>query len=150
MKNYKWIVSALVGLLLSSTGFAESGHSGEATIENTDVKKELFLDLKEEAKKCVVEIVRTTKSEKEIMGYESTCPTFKIASSTQAQVYIDGQWYNAITKESDISDDGDIDNLYITDANGKLVAQKLNIAAYDSVISAIVGSEPSLKQREQP
>jgi hypothetical protein len=150
MKNYKWFATAFLGLFVSSIGFSDVGNSGEARIENTDVKKELFLDLKEEAKKCITEIVKTTKSEKEIVGYESTCPTIKISSSTQAQIFIDGQWYSAVTKESDISDDGDLDNLYISDANGKLVAQKLNVAAYDSVIAAIVGSESGLKQREQP
>ena len=139
MKKLIILVTTFAGIFLAvSSSFAET----------SSVKKELLQDLKEEAKKCVSEIVKTTDAKKEIVGYETTCETFKIISMQQAQIFVDGEWLTATSEESALSDDGDLDNLYITNSTNQLVAQKLNVAAYDSVISAIVGSETELTERQ--
>lgn len=139
MKKIIVLLTTFVGLfLVSSASFAETNA----------VKKELLQDLKEEAKKCVSEIVKTTDSKKEVVGYESACQTFKIVSMHQVQIFIDGEWLTATIEESALSDDGDLDNLYITNSANQVIAQKLNVAAYDSVVSAIVGSETELTERQ--
>ena len=139
MKYYRVLFVTLAGIfLIPNTSRAQA----------SDVKRELLLDLKEEATKCVVEIVKNSSGKSEVLGYESSCTTFKIVSNSLAQVYIDGQWYNIEIKESAASDGGDLDDMYVTNSTGKLVAQKSNVAAYDSVIAAIVGADNDLKRRE--
>ena len=139
MKKLIVLLTAFAGVFLAgSTTFAET----------SSVKKELLQDLKEEAIRCVSEVVKITNAEKEVVGYESKCDTFKIISMNQAQIFIDGEWLTATTEDSELSDSGDLDNLYITNSANERIAQKLNVAAYDSVIAAIVGSETELSERQ--
>lgn len=106
-------------------------------------KKELLSDLKEETKKCAVQIVATkpTADNSEVVGFKSVCTSLVIVSQAEARLYIDGEWVVATIKESTESDGGDLDDLYITNDQGKILATKTNIPAYDSVIVALVGGE---------
>ena len=138
MKKIIVLLTTFAGLVLvASSTYAET----------SSVKKELLQDLKEEAKKCATVVIKTTNSNQEVVSYESTCETLKIISMHQVQIQIDGEWLTATIEESELSDDGDLDNLYITNSAGQRIAQKLNVAAYDSVISALVGSETELNER---
>jgi hypothetical protein len=108
----------------------------------TDVKKELLLDIKEETKKCAVEVLTLNRENKEVAGYETHCETLKLISSTEAQVFIDGAWFVARVQESAESDGGDLDDLFVYNDRNELVAQKSNVAAYDSIVKAMAGDAP--------
>lgn len=103
-------------------------------------RKELLDDIKDETRKCAVQSVSVTNETRQVIGYSSTCPTLKIISMSQAQIFIDGQWFAVKIVESSESDGGDLDDLYVADMSGKIVAKRLNIAAYDSVIVAMAGT----------
>jgi hypothetical protein len=131
-----------LALCLSSTLIC----SGFTLATQGEQKKELLSDIKAETKKCAVQLV-TNDGIKKVVGFSSDCQTLKIISDTQAQIFIEGEWFQAKIVESSQSDGGDLDDLYITDAGGKVVAQRMNVAAYDSVIVAMAHSSDL---REEP
>ena len=104
-------------------------------------KKELLQDLKQETKKCTVQIVSVANEtqNENVVGYKSLCNTLKILSDAEAKILIDGQWFSATITESAESDGGDLDDLTIADSKGLIVATKSNIAAYDNVLVAMAG-----------
>ncbi|HEX7674378.1 MAG TPA: hypothetical protein VF412_09410 [Bdellovibrio sp.] len=112
-------------------------YSGLAHAELADAKKELLLDIKEEATKCITQIVSANNAVEEVAGYQSSCSTIKILSSTTAQVFIDNEWFSLEVKESELSDGGDLDDLFVYNSKQQLVATRENVAAYDSVIMAM-------------
>lgn len=139
--NKKILVSFLffVGTLFSDVSMA-----GLA-----DVKKELLLDIKEETVKCIIQSIGIGASgANEVTGYESTCDTVKIESNTKAQVFIDNEWYSLEIKESALSDDGDLDDLFVCNAKNEVVATRKNVAAYDNIVMAMAPGA-SFKQSQK-
>lgn len=113
--------------------------SGAAVALTTDVKKELLLDIKEETKKCAIEVVALSRESKEVFGYETHCDTLKLISSTEAQVFVDGSWFSVHITESPESDGGDLDDMFVYNEKNELVARKSNVAAYENVVRAMAG-----------
>ena len=114
----------------------------------SSVRKELLLDIKEETKKCALEIVSTSRDAKEVAGYETSCNSLKILSGQEAQVFVEGNWYTVRIKEAAESDGGDLDDLFVYNEAGEVVAKKTNVAAYNSVIRAMAG-DSVLQQKGQ-
>lgn len=115
-------------------------NSGLVLAEQAEAKKELLSDIKAETKKCAVRQVGVTDGASVVSGYRSTCPSLKIKSMSQAEIFIDGEWFQVKIVESVLSDGGDLDDLYVSNFKGQIVAQRLNIPAYDSVIVAMAGT----------
>ena len=109
--------------------------------KDTNVKKELLADIKEETKKCAVQIVAPNYDENNetIVGYKSICKTLTIISTLEARILIDGEWLDAKISESKESDGGDLDDLTIFNHKGKVIATKTNVPSYDNVIVAMAG-----------
>lgn len=101
------------------------------------VKAELLHDIQTEVQKCAVPLVQKTNGITTVLGYKSKCPTLQITSKESAKIFIDGQWYVAKIAESKESDGGDLDDLFIFDSKGTLVAKRINVPAYDNVILAM-------------
>jgi hypothetical protein len=121
----------LFSLALSLSGFAMANDNG--------TKKELLSDIKEETKKCAVQIVSVTVESESVLKFESECSSFKILSTTEAQILIEGQWLTARITESDESDGGDLDDLAILNSKGQILATRTNIPAYDNIVVAMAG-----------
>ncbi len=105
-------------------------------------KKELLRDIKEQTKKCTVQVVSNPSASEEnekVLGYKSLCSTLIIVSPIEAQVFIEGEWLTANITESAESDGGDLDDLTIINSKGQTIATKTNIAAYDNVLVAMAG-----------
>lgn len=124
--------SLLIFSLISSTSLL----AGDLT-----PRKELLQDIKEQTKKCAVQLVSEASETQNsnVVGYKSVCNELKIISPSEAQLYIEGEWLTANITESAESDGGDLDDLTITNAKGQTLATKTNIAAYDSVLVAMAG-----------
>jgi hypothetical protein len=107
----------------------------------TSARRELLRDIKIQTKQCVVQIVSPVyESQNEnVLGYKSLCGSLVIISPLEAQINIDGRWYQAVIKDSDESDGGDINDLSIMNSRGVVLATKTNIPAYDSVVVAMAG-----------
>jgi hypothetical protein len=115
--------------------------SVSAFSEDLSPKKELLSDVKHETKKCAVQIVNPTNENgsNSVLGFKSVCDTLVISSTSEAQILIDGEWLTAKISESKEADGGDLDDLFIVNKNGKILATKTNIPAYDSIIVAMAG-----------
>ncbi len=103
-------------------------------------KKELLLDIKEETKKCAIQSIASQGNDKKVTGYKSVCSSLRILAQDKAQIFIDGEWFSVTIKESKESDGGDLDDLFVYNAKGAIVAQRINIAAYDNIIVAMAGT----------
>ncbi|MGZ3773664.1 MAG: hypothetical protein ACXVCY_15160 [Pseudobdellovibrionaceae bacterium] len=121
-------------------GFLLISHTSASFAASQSSPKEILQDIKEETKKCAVQIVNTGAQAENVVGYTSACTSLKIVSMGVAQIFVDGQWFTAQIAESQQSDDGDLDDLYIYSSNGQLVAKRTNIPAFDSVIIAMAGT----------
>lgn len=86
--------------------------------------------------------------EKSVIGYKSTCSNLIITSPTEAKMFLEGEWINAKIIESQDTDGGDLDDLIITNAEGKVLATKTNIPAYDSIVIAMAGDSNFPKKAE--
>ncbi|MBC7540520.1 MAG: hypothetical protein H7281_16975 [Bacteriovorax sp.] len=127
----KIIFAATMSLLFVTTSYVFANDNG--------TKKELLADIKEETKKCAVQIISVSSESENVLNFESECSSLKILSSNEAQILIDGQWLTARITESGESDGGDLDDLAILNSEGKVLATKTNIPAYDSVVVAMAG-----------
>ncbi len=105
----------------------------------TDARKELLNDIKLETKKCARQLTSRNNEGETVTGYKSVCSSLIIHSTIEAQILIDGKWLTAHINESRDSDGGDLDDLTIQSAQGKILATRKNIPAYDSVIVAMIG-----------
>jgi hypothetical protein len=101
------------------------------------VKVELLHDIQIEVQKCAVPLVQNTNEVMTVIGYKSKCSTLQVISKESAKIFIDGQWYSAKIAESKESDGGDLDDLFIFDSKGTLVAKRINVPAYDNVVLAM-------------
>jgi len=106
----------------------------------SEAKKEILFDIKEQTKKCTVQTVATQGEDKHVTSYRSTCKTLRLLSPSSAQIYIDAEWFIAKITESAESDGGDLDDLFVYNSKGKLVAKRTNIAAYDNIVVAMAGT----------
>lgn len=113
-------------------------------------RKELLADIKLEVKKCAVQVVSTPleNNNSNVVGFKSICPTLVIVSNSEARLLIEGQWLLATIRESAESDGNDLDDLFITDSKGKILATKTNIPAFDSIIVAMSG-DSNFENREE-
>jgi hypothetical protein len=128
----KAAVTASAAMVLGSSALADT------------VKAELLQDIRLETQKCAVPLVQVpgTPSANQaptIAGYKSMCSTLKVITPGTAQIFIDGEWYLAKIAESKESDGGDLDDLFIFNSKGALVAKRINVPAYDNVIVAMGG-----------
>lgn len=126
--------------LLSMASFAK----------DLSAKKELLADIKAETKKCAVQVVSNESSTegKKVLGFKSVCASLAIVSDQEAHLLIDGEWIIAKITESKESDDGDLDDLTITNQKGKVLATKSNIPAYDNIIVAMAGDSDFDRKEE--
>ena len=123
----------LITTLLVACAF----YSNQSFAQLAEAKRELLLDIKEETRKCVIQLISTNNKDKDVIGYESTCPSLVILTNQKAQILIDNELFSIEVKESDKSDGGDLDDMFIYNSKSHLVAIKENVAAYDSVIMAM-------------
>ena len=133
--------SALISLTLSVLAFSNVGLA-----DQPGIKKELLEDIKAETKKCALQVVENRDGNQTVLQYKSDCNSLKIISQSEAQIYIENNWYSAKIVESPESDGGDLDDLFITNSGGQVIAQRTNIAAFDNVIVAMAGTV-SLRQK---
>ena len=124
---------------LSFNIFASGFHSKD---------RELLQDIKIETKKCAVQVVNTKNNTPNIVGYKSVCNTLQIINQTEAKLLLDGTWVMAVISESKESDGGDLDDLTVYSMNGKILATKTNIPAYDNIIVAMAG-DSDFSQKEE-
>lgn len=109
--------------------------------KDLSTKKELLADIKEETKKCAVQVVGNTPENDNgtVIGFKSVCSSLVITSTSEAHILIDGEWIVAKIKESKESDGGDLDDLFILNAKNQVIATKTNVPSYDNVIVAMAG-----------
>lgn len=118
--------------------------------KNISAKKELLADIKSETKKCAVQFIDSSVDNGKVLGFKSVCTSLVIISENEAHILIDGEWLIAKISESKESDGGDLDDLVISDAKGKVLAKKSNIPAYDNIIVAMAGdSDFGAKEESQ-
>ncbi len=110
--------------------------------KDLSTKKELLADIKEETKKCAVQIVGTNAENENgtVIGFKSICSSLVIVSSSEAHILIEGEWLVAKIQESKESDGGDLFDLFILNGKGKIIATKTNVPSYDNVIVAMAGN----------
>ncbi len=117
-----------------------------AQADTANPKRELLQDIKAETRRCALQLLAPNGHGQKVIGYVSLCPTLKIISQGVAQIYIDGDWLGAKIAESPESDGGDLDDLYIFNSRGILLAKRTNIPAFDMIIVAMAGTT-ELKHR---
>lgn len=133
----------LTGLLATGVLYSAFAHA-----EMADAKKELLLDIKEEALKCITQQVSLTNQTEEVTAYKSSCTTIRLLTPTTAQVFIDNEWFSLEIKESELSDGGDLDDLFVYNSKNQLVATRENVAAYDSIVMAMAPGAHFNKQQK--
>ena len=124
-------------ILITSLLLASAFYSNLSFAQLAEAKKELLLDIKEETKKCVIQFISINNKDKDVIGYESTCPSLVILNNQKARILIDNELFSVEVKESDKSDGGDLDDMFIYNSKHQLVAFRADVAAYDSVIMAM-------------
>lgn len=94
--------------------------------------------IKTEVLNCaVMKVTKTKDNNLEFKGIQSHCPTLKIFSQWQAQVYIQNEWLYATIFPSADSDGGDLNHLVIRDSYGFFIAGRRNVPAFNNVILAL-------------
>ena len=117
---------------------------------------ELISDIKEQTQLCALELIKaplaleSADNNSKVVGYRSLCPSLVLLSSRKAQIFVDNAWYTAILKESPDADGGDLDDLYVFDAQGVLAGTRTNVAAFDQIILALNGGSYNLTRQMVP
>jgi hypothetical protein len=92
--------------------------------------------------RCAVQPYSVTPGGRKILGaLRSVCPAELKANSYRASFVIDGRAYVATLADSEQSDGGDLNDLTIEDADGRVVAQADMILAFGDVIFALSGAD---------
>jgi hypothetical protein len=131
----------LVLMMLFISGFVQSQVQPQNQSQLPMVSHSLISDIEALAQKCVVRVVKEEQNRKVAVGYKSNCSSLVEKSATQAQIFVNGTWYQAQLSESLDSDGGDLNNLTIVDQNGNLVASRKNVAAFGNILVALAGGD---------
>ena len=146
--NYKLFSNTVFSLTLLSSSKLFAIEKSSATTNS--LHAELLQDIKSLVKKCAIMTISHTTDRNLVKGFESQCSTLILKSDFQAQVFIEDSWYTATIIESQASDDGDLDDLQVTDSSGSIVAIRKNVSAFDNIILAMTGGDQKLQVKIIP
>ncbi len=129
-----------VSLLLGTTCFAHTETSGH----------ELLSDLQTLAIKCVVRTYSVNGDGKKVYTtLKNVCSQIVVSDPATAHVQLDNETFVVVIRESDDSDGGDLNNVLVYNANGQLVAQKLNVVAFDNILMGLSGGKLNFSEVEE-
>ena len=74
---------------------------------------------------------------------ESKC-TEVLVKGSQAQLQLNGEWYSANIVDSEDSDGGDLNNIFVQDQNGTQVAELHNALAFGDILLGLAGGQIAL------
>ncbi len=141
MKN-RFMVGFGLGLMMGVG--ANSGVRAE-----TRPARDLLKDLESLALHCVVQPFRIDALGHEVRSaLKSLCPEL-VQTPTGAVAKLDDQNYSVSWVESAASDDGDLDDLMVQDAQGRIVATRKNVAAFGSVFLAMTAGRDEFREQRE-
>jgi hypothetical protein len=95
---------------------------------------------------CAIQPVSTDGEGKKVYGVlESTCQELKEQGS-KVNFVLNGSAFEANLVESELSDDGDLYDVYVTDAQNKLVASRKNVPSFGDALLGLAGGKAPVRE----
>jgi hypothetical protein len=94
---------------------------------------------------CTVKPYALVQGVKTYGSLRSTCRELQV-SGDQASFILDGEQFSARIEESADSDGGDLDNIYVQNSNGAVIAQRHNVLAYNDILLGLAGGNVDSKE----
>jgi len=89
----------------------------------------------------------TVKNGKKVYGnLRPTCDDLQLDSEKKAYIHVGDQWFTATIEDAADSDDGDLNNVYVYDANGSTVAQRREVLAFGDILLALTGGRADVPE----
>lgn len=136
--------------LVSALAIAIScfGYSAFARPETTG--KEIVNEMEDLALKCVVRPYTLSRDGSKVYSdLRNTCPQIQVIDQATAQVLVKGEQFRVVLKESEDSDGGDLDHILVYNLEGRLVAQQLNVLAFDNILMGLAGGKHEFQEVQE-
>ena len=137
------------GLAVSALAFAIAGSlpASASEIGAFSYGNRLLDDLSFIASRCVVRPYHFDADGTRVdLEPRSLCPELVSADSAHASVSYNGQRFDAELSESELSDGGDLYHLQVRNSQGRVVARRVNVAAFGNILIALAGGEERTRE----
>lgn len=111
--------------------------------------RDLLKDLETLSLHCVVQPFQIDAQGHEVRGALKSLCAELVQTPTGARAKLDDQDYSVSLAESAESDDGDLDDLRVQDAQGRIVATRKNVAAFGSVFLAMTAGRDEFREQRE-
>lgn len=136
--------------LVSALAIAISLLSFSAFARPETTGREILSEMEYLALKCVVRPYTVSRDGSKIYSdLRNTCPQIQVLDSVTAQVLVKGQQFRVVLKESEDSDGGDLDHVLVYNLEGRLVAQQLNVLAFDNILMGLAGGKHGFQEVQE-
>lgn len=95
---------------------------------------------------CAVQTFTYNKGQKVYGSLQSVCDEVQVKGS-EAHFRLRGDWYTATLQESPDADDGDLDDIFVSDRIGESYAERHEIPAFGDVLLGLAGGKVQLPER---
>ncbi len=127
-------------LLFGTTCFARPETSGH----------KLMRDIQTLALKCIVHNYSVSnEGSKLFTSFMNTCPQIKIQDKATALVYLKNETFTIVLRESENSDGGDLNHVLVYNSDRQMVAQRLNVLAFDNIFLGLSGGRSDFAEMNE-
>jgi hypothetical protein len=140
-KQYRFIGLVAVGLLGASLA-----HAGGSSVQDSP---EFWQKLNTLVAQCTVKPYSLVQGVKTYGSLRSFCQEIQV-NGDHASFVLDGEQFSARIEESEDSDGGDLDNVYVQNSSGAVIAQRHNVLAYNDILLGLAGGNVDSKEVLSP
>ncbi|MGE5086319.1 MAG: hypothetical protein ACM3MG_08485 [Bacillota bacterium] len=136
--------------LVSALAIAISFVGASALARPETTGKEILNEMEDLALKCVVRPFTLARDGSKVYSdLRNTCPQIQVIDSVTARVLVKGEQFQVVLKESEDTDGGDLDHVLVYNLEGRLVAQQLNVLAFDNILMGLAGGKHGFQEVQE-
>jgi len=126
-----------VGFIVVSLLAASLAHADVASVQESP---DFWKKLNSLVAQCAVKPYTVVQGVKDYGPLRSLCQELH-ANGTQATFVLEGEKFSARIEESADADGGDLDDLYVQNSEGSVIAQRQNVLAYGDILLGLAGGD---------